>query len=105
MDGSPCHPERQERANVPPLITVPVGAVVMEATWQVAQPICVKICCPACASGVASNPASTGGTLGAADERRKLVDVVIHIFRIGRRLAKLRRIDRVEAAGNSCSLR
>ena len=30
-------------SNVPPLITVPSGAVTMVGTWQIAQPILVKI--------------------------------------------------------------
>src|SRR5215210_1838309 len=57
--------------NVVPLITVPVGAVVIVGVWQLAQPIEVKSEAPAWALVVAARTVSRGGTLVARMKRAK----------------------------------
>src|SRR6185295_2529098 len=54
---------------VPPLTTVPAGAVVIVATWQIEQPIEVKRFAPAIASGVAAAAVSRGGAFAARMKR------------------------------------
>ena len=48
--------------NWPPLNEVPAGAVVIEVTWQMLQPMLVNSCAPATASDVAASTVSRGGT-------------------------------------------
>src|SRR5690242_3652625 len=57
--------------NVPPLMTVPAGAVVIEVTWQMLQPIESKREAPATAFAVAARAVSRGGTLVARMKRVK----------------------------------
>src|SRR4051812_38140439 len=56
---------------LPPLTTVPAGAVVIDAVWQLAQPIETKRFEPAIASDVAASAVSRGGTLGERMKRTK----------------------------------
>src|SRR5262252_9206193 len=54
-------PSAAGTVNAPPLMTVPGAAVVIDATWQVVQPIESNEFAPAFASAVAASAASRGG--------------------------------------------
>src|SRR5947208_15855110 len=56
-------PRAAGTVNLPPLTTVPAGAVVIEVTWQMLQPTELKSEAPATASEVAASAVSRGGTL------------------------------------------
>src|SRR5262245_31559597 len=58
--------------NLPPLTTVPAGAVVIEVRWQLAQPMLVNRFAPATASAVAARTVSRGGTLVERMNRAKI---------------------------------
>src|SRR4051795_6261495 len=57
--------------NLPALMTVPAGAVVIDVVWQLAQPIEVKSDAPATASDVAAKAVSRGGALVERMKRTK----------------------------------
>src|SRR3954466_11702960 len=56
-------PRAAGTVNLPPLMTVPVVAVVIVGVWQLAQPIETKRFEPAMASEVAASAVSRGGAL------------------------------------------
>src|SRR5229473_3542244 len=62
-------PRAAGTVNAPPLISVPVGAVVIEAMWQISQPTAWKREAPTCASLVAARAASRDGALLALMNR------------------------------------
>src|SRR3954453_4991375 len=64
-------PRAAGTVNLPPLITVPTGAVGIVGVWQVAQPIETKRFEPAMASDVAARAVSRGGTLVERMKRTK----------------------------------
>src|SRR3954462_5217720 len=64
-------PRAAGTVNLPPLTTVPAGAVVMVAVWQLGQPMLVNRLAPATASAVAASAVSRGGTLVERMKRAK----------------------------------
>src|SRR5882672_1890643 len=64
-------PRAAGTVNAPPLITVPVGAVVIDDTWQIAQPMEVNRLAPVTASAVAASAVSRGGAWLARMKRAK----------------------------------
>src|SRR5262245_32222109 len=58
--------------NAPPLINVPGGAVVIDRTWQTAQPIMLNILLPALAAIVLNRATSGGGALDARIKRANI---------------------------------
>src|SRR5207244_2685428 len=58
-------PSAAGTVNCPPFITVPVGAVVIEVTWQMLQPTELNNAAPVCASAVAARAVSRDGAFVA----------------------------------------
>src|SRR5215203_7530838 len=65
-------PSAAVTVNLPPLNTVPAGAVVIVGVWQLAQPIWTKSVAPDWAAAVAARAVSRGGALVARMNRAKI---------------------------------
>src|SRR4029077_2004121 len=92
--------------NVPPSMTVPGRAVVIEGTWHVLQPMLANKRSPARTEAVFARTVSRGGHLGAPDELRKKIDIgeaeiVRNVLRVCRHLANGRGVLRAQSVGHA----